>query len=88
MCTGTGLAYVHAYIELNFFDPIPRIYPHDPPYEDRANGHIGALYCQIADVPYGPPLPSPSEQIHYPKWLVVKPSKPSSTDLSHGKSGT
>ena len=33
-----------------FFDPISWIYPHDPPHEDRANGHIGALYCQMSDM--------------------------------------
>ena len=55
------------WIELNCFDPISRIYPHDPPCEDRANGHIGALNYQMADVLQGLPLPSPSEQIYYPK---------------------
>ena len=46
----TVSSFFVGHIELNCFDPISRIYPHDPPREDRANEHIGALYCQMADV--------------------------------------
>ena len=76
MWTGEGghitLVWVQSsgnWIEL--IDPISRIYPHDPPHEDRATKHNRALNCQMANVLQELSLPSTAEQIHQPKWLVM-----------------